>query len=233
MTEHTLLRGLLTQAGFDLPDEMIAQLVQLWHLVDSAPFNVTAIKTFDEAARKHIVDSLMLLVFAQPQGALLDVGSGGGFPGLPLAIARPDLDVTLLDATAKKARFCDDTARSLDLVNAHGLAGRAETFGRDAAYRERYDVCVSRAVAELAVLCELCLPLTAVGGMFYAYKGAAADDEVAAAQRAVAALGGTIEQVHHYTLEGGDARALVAIRKTAPTDKRYPRAYGQITKKPL
>lgn len=193
--------------------------------------NLTAITDPVEIERKHYADSL-IGVNEIPQGAaLLDVGCGGGFPSLPLAIARPDIRVTSLDSTAKKLRFVEAAATALSLP-VTTLPGRAEELGRDPRHRERFDAVTARAVARLPILCEWCLPFVKIGGIFLALKGAAAEEELREAQNAVTVLGGRLEKTVTRSLDG-DTRTLICIRKIAPTPEKYPRPGGQIVKKPL
>ncbi len=205
-------------------------------LRENAKYNLTAITAPEEIRQKHFEDSLALLgdELSIAQGAsLLDVGSGAGFPGVPLKIARPDLQVTLLEATAKKAQFLALLARELELT-VRVLNERAEQAAHERAYREAFDVVTARAVAALPVLCELCLPFVKIGGVFAAYKGTAekAERELRGAENAIEALGAQLERVHSEdTVYGGRTR--IILRKKAPTPPVYPRNYGLIKKKPL
>jgi len=161
---------------------------------------------------------------------VIDVGTGAGFPGLPLLIARPDLDLTLADSLHKRLVFLKDVLHGCGLV-AERVHERAEILGKDPDYRERYDIATARAVAPLPVLCEYCLPFVKVGGAFLALKGA--EDEVAAAKRAIETLGGELEQNVSYKLPSGDSRHLVVVRKISQTPTKYPRKPKKIDTKPL
>lgn len=196
--------------------------------------NLTAITDDEGVAEKHFADSLLPLTLAAlPQGAsLVDVGSGAGFPGLPMALARPDLRVTFLDSLQKRLTFLAALTAELN-VPATMLHARAEDAGQNTAYRERFDVATARAVANLNALAEYCLPLVRVGGLFLALKGAAGEEELAAAAGAIAKLGGRVEATHCYALPGGDARVLLVIRKEKPTPIQYPRTAALMKKKPL
>lgn len=196
--------------------------------------NLTAITEDKEVAVKHFADSLLPLTMAAlPEGArLVDVGSGAGFPSLPMALVRGDLKVTFLDSLQKRLTFLAGLTEKLG-VAAGTLHARAEDAGRDAAHRERYDIATARAVANLATLSEYCLPLVKVGGVFLALKGSNGREELAAAESAIQKLGGRVEKVVDYAIPGGDGRVLVVIRKEKPTPKQYPRAGGAIKKKPL
>lgn len=193
--------------------------------------NLTAITEEREVIFKHFADCLISEEDI-PQGArLLDVGCGGGFPTLPLALARPDLSVTALDSTAKKLTFVSDCAEKLNL-NVKTLAARAEEAGKMPLYREKFDAVTARAVASLPVLAEWCLPFVKVGGVFLAMKGPGGKEELEQAKNAVQVLGGKIEKANEFSLCGA-VRCNILIRKTAPTPPAYPRNNGAIKKKPL
>ena len=195
--------------------------------------NLTAITEPDQVARLHLLDSLSLLpVEAFADKAVIDVGTGAGFPGIPLAIVQQDADFTLLDSLGKRIRFLDEVREALGLGNVTCVHGRAEEFAQ--AHREQFDLAVSRAVANLAVLSELCLPLVKVGGAFLAMKSTGCEAETEGAQTAIRRLGGTLERVVDYTIPTTDVtHRVLVIRKTAPTAKKYPRPFAQIKKQPL
>lgn len=198
--------------------------------------NLTSIDTPEGVALLHFADSLTLLPYLEPGETLLDVGSGAGFPALPIAIAMPDVRVTALDATQKKIAFAADAAVDLGLRNFSALCGRAEELGAGPPYRERYDVVTARAVGKLNILCEICLPFVRVGGRFIAMKSLSAAEEIAQARQALTETGGEIAENITLTLQGEDeelTRNLIIIQKIAPTPKIYPRRYSQITKNPL
>ncbi len=203
--------------------------------------NLTAVDDEQGIAMKHFIDSLTLCPYirAEEEKAsgktirLADVGTGAGFPGLPLKISMPELDVTLMDSLAKRLNFLGEVTERLGLEKVSLVHTRAEDGGRDKRYRERYDVVTARAVARLPVLAEYCLPFVKVGGVFLAMKGHA-EEEVADAAKAIATLGGTIEKTDTFTLPGTDMeRTIVVIRKVRPTPPRYPRKAGTPAKEPL
>ncbi|NPV69996.1 MAG: 16S rRNA (guanine(527)-N(7))-methyltransferase RsmG [Firmicutes bacterium] len=197
--------------------------------------NLTAITGDEEIAVKHFVDSIACLKAAEipPRARLVDVGSGAGFPGIPLAILRPDLDLWLLDATRKKVEFLRHVTAALGIA-AHTVWARAEDAGQRKDLRERFDVATARAVAPLGILAEYCLPLCRVGGRVLAMKGRYASAEVGAAMRAVRLLGGRVESVYEYELPfGAGTRAIPVIVKDKPTPRAYPRNAGTPAKKPL
>lgn len=196
--------------------------------------------TRDAIYARHFAESLALLEALESRGELpdgarvIDIGSGAGFPGLPIAIVRPDLRMTLLEATTKKAEFLRAMASELDLVNVSVVHGRAEETGRDPEHRESYDVVLARAVAPLPVLLEITVPLLRVGGLLAAPKGTAAPREVSESTNALALLGSEIVETTPLALEAaGPIPTLVLVRKLAPTAERYPRRTGIPKKRPL
>lgn len=226
--ESAKLGVILSNEQLDQFDEFAEMLIET-----NKQFNLTAIKDPDEIVVKHFADSISLLsVIDIPQGAkIIDVGTGAGFPGVPLLIARPDLNMTLLDSTGKKLAFVSDSLIKLDL-KADVIHARAEELGRDS-YREKYDFCCSRAVAALNVLCEFCLPFLKVGGIFAAMKGAKADEELGLSRTAIRTLGGKFIGSRPLDLSDGAQRSIILIEKNTSTPPKYPRPSAQISKKPL
>lgn len=222
--------------GISVTDEMLARFEKLAFLLveQNKTMNLTAITDPDGVAVKHFADSISALSAADfPQGAkVLDVGTGAGFPSIPLLIARPDLNMTMIDSTAKKLKYVASTVESLGL-NAEVLHTRAEEAGQNKEYREKFDIVCSRAVAALNVLCEYCLPFVKVGGVFLAMKGAKAQDEIADAKNAIKTLGGKIVAEKSFTLSDGGERTIVVIKKISQVPPKYPRVSAQIAKKPL
>lgn len=200
-------------------------------------FNLTAIKDRDQAWRRHIIDSLTLLggLEEMPAGSsLIDVGSGGGLPGIPLAIARPDLQVTLLESTGKKAAFLDRCAKELPLPNVQVLNTRAETAGHDGRYRQQFDLGVCRAVGPLREVMEYVMPLVKVNGRMLAMKGAKAEQELDEAADAIDLLGGgDLLLIEAYPPEHPVQGAIVSIVKERPTPEIYPRLPGVPRQSPL
>lgn len=196
--------------------------------------NLTAITEPGGIVVKHFIDSLALLSFVTPhkQARVIDVGTGAGFPGVALLIARPDLLLTLLDGTKKKLLFLEHVLSSLGL-SAETLHMRAEEAGQSAAYREQFDLVTARAVSNLRDLSEYCLPFARPGGFFTPLKSAGIDLEIEAAQPAIARLGGKLERLEQYDIETGGARSLPIIKKISRTSSKYPRPSAQIAKKPL
>lgn len=196
--------------------------------------NLTAITDPSEVVEKHFVDSLTLLSHCKiKQGAkVIDVGTGAGFPGVPLKIMRPDIQLTLLDSLNKRLNFLGEVCSTLG-IEAERIHKRAEEAGLEHKMRESYDVAAARAVAPLNVLCEYCLPLVKMKGYFLAMKGPGAKEELEQAQNALQVLGGTDVELLSLSLPEGGERNIVAVRKKAFTPKGYPRHGGTITKHPL
>ena len=205
-------------------------------LTENEQYNLTAITEPEKIILNHYADCATLAK-KLPKGALVaDVGCGAGFPTLPLAIVREDLRITAIDSTAKRIAYVDETAKMLGLTNVSAVAMRAEDGGKNPEYRERFDFVTARAVAEMRVLCELCLPYVRVGGAMIAMKGKNAEFELAGAKKAVAVLGGASPKLEAVTLVGGAeelSHPLIIIDKKIKTPASYPRPYAQISKKPL
>ncbi len=228
-----LLRAGLAELGLDPGKaeklEAFARLV----LEKNRVMNLTAITDEAAFAQLHLLDSAALLRVADFRGRrAVDVGTGAGFPGVPLCILCPEAELTLLDSTGKRVDFLRGACAALGLENAACVHARAEEYADDR--REGFDLAVSRAVAELAVLCELCLPLVAVGGQFLAMKGTESDEELARAARAIERLGGRLSRVVDYRIPTSEVSHRVAvIDKVSPTPQGYPRPFGRIKKNPL
>jgi 16S rRNA (guanine527-N7)-methyltransferase len=222
---NQLWSDLAASAGVELSDAQHAKLAQFIDLLlaANARMNLTRITSVAEANVNHIADALTLLPhLPKSPHALADVGSGGGVPGIPLAIARPDARVTLIEATKKKAAFLRDAARTLQLTNVTVLDQRAEDVGR-VTQRESFDVAVARAVATVDWLAEWCLPLVRLGGKMLAMKGPKASEELPAARHAIRVLGGGQAVVHAVSLPGAEHHVIVEIPKIQKSDARYPR----------
>ncbi len=233
MISEIVLDGLRTlgvepDARAALRFEMYARLLTETNRV----MNLTAITEEDEIARLHFLDCAALLTLPEPpHGAVVDVGSGAGFPGLPLKILRPELETTLLDSQKKRVGFLADTCAALGFPDVKCLHARAE---ESTGLRGKYDFALSRAVARLNLLCELCLPLVRVGGAFLAMKGPEPRSEIDEAARAVSILGGQLGKTFYYDVPGTDVRhSVVVVKKVAPTPEKYPRRFAKIQKQPL
>ena len=196
--------------------------------------NLTAITDMEGVIFKHFADSAKICSHITEGAKVIDVGCGAGFPSFPLAILRPDLNVTALDSTAKKTVFIENCAKTLGVTNITSTAARAEEFAES--NREKFDFATSRAVARLDILCELCIPLVRIGGKFVPLKASKAQEELDEARSAIRSLGASLESTHEYKLTYNQEeleRYIFEIKKTSRTDRKYPRKYAQILKKPL
>lgn len=196
--------------------------------------NLTAISDAEGISLKHFYDSVFPFTDIEiKDGAnIIDVGTGAGFPSVPLAIMKSDIKITLLDSLNKRINFLTELSQALE-IDADCVHGRAEEFGQKEQYREKFDIATARAVASLRELCEYCMPFVRVGGLFVSLKGSKGLDEVDTARNAVKLLGGEIVKTKSYTLPNGDGRTVVIIKKISHTPTKYPRNKGQMTKKPL
>lgn len=234
MINKDFLREQAQRIGIELDEmaldrfELVEQRLLRWN----NHINLTAITDSDEIVIKHFIDSLTVLSAADIKNgaSVIDVGCGAGFPGLPILIARPDLDLTFLDSIGKKLSYIKEVLRYNGLMG-EVIHERAEVLGADDDYRESYDYAVTRAVAPLNVLAEYCLPLVKLGGYYISMKGA--DDEVAIGKSAIEKLGGKIEKVISLKLPNGDSRNLIMIKKISQTPAKFPRKSKKISTRPL
>ena len=197
--------------------------------------NLTAITDPADVANLHMLDCAALLNCAELEGkSLIDVGTGAGFPGMVLKMLTPSMEVTLLDSLNKRLDWLAEVCAALKLDGVNTVHQRAEEAGQDPSFRERFDFATARAVADLSILCELCLPFVKVGGKFLAMKGVGSGQEIEASEAAVRELGGALEQCFDYQIPKTDViHRVVVVKKTAPTPPRYPRRWAKIQKGPL
>lgn len=208
------------------------ELLVEWNKV----MNLTGITEYDEVNEKHFVDSLSVkkVIDLEKIESVIDIGTGAGFPGIPLKIAYPHLHVVLLDSLQKRIKFLDTVIETLGLENIETLHGRAEDYAKKVEYREQFDICVSRAVANLSTLSEYCIPYVKKGGAFISYKSGEVDEEVKQSEKAVQILGGKIKDIIKFQLPGTEiGRSFVKIEKVESTKKKYPRKAGLPAKEPL
>ncbi len=225
----------LLPPGISLSSGDVEAMALHWHLIEATNrhTNLTAIKELDAAIQKHYLDSLFLLPWVNSDQRVLDIGSGAGFPGIPLAIAAKKSRFFLLDSSAKRCAFLEECRKKLGLENITVLNSRAEKAGRDKDLRETFKVVTARAVGALPVLLEYALPFVEIGGLFISPKGPALDEELAASPSALEILGGKYLESREYRLPGGEIRRLAFFLKEAPTPLKYPRREGMPEKKPL
>ena len=228
----------LEKLNIHLNKKQVYQFMKYYEMLieTNKVMNLTAITDFDEVIDKHFVDSLALIqaIDLNKELKVIDVGTGAGFPGIPLKIAFPELDILLLDSLNKRIHFLDQVISELGLENIQTIHGRAEDFGKNPLYREKFDLCVSRAVANLSTLSEYCVPFVKVDGYFISYKSGKVQEELDASRHAVDILGGKVEKCLNYALADTDMeRSLGVIHKLKPTKKACPRKAGKPSKEPL
>lgn len=231
-------KKILQKWNITLSDEQEWQFSTFYEMLveKNKVMNLTAITEFDEVIEKHFLDSVSLgaVLDLKKELKVLDMGTGAGFPGIPLKIIYPNLQITLADSLNKRVTFLNEVIEALKLNGIEAIHARAEELARNAAYREQYDLCVSRAVANLSTLSEYCLPFVALNGMFVPYKSGEIEEEVEAAKKAIFLLGGELKQVHQFSFGENDLhRSFVLIEKKKKTPKTYPRKAGTPAKQPL
>lgn len=236
MINTTLLKSEAEKIGIILDDTALSRLDKYAEMIveTNKTLNLTAITEPEEILYKHFIDSLSLLTVVElKEGAkVIDVGTGAGFPGVVLLIARPDIQITLMDGTNKRLNFIQSVLDEIGL-NAEILHSRAELAGKDKAYREKFDLVTARAVANMNTLSEYCMPFVKVGGIFAPMKAAKADEELESAENAIKLLGGKVDKVCHLNIDNCGERCIIITKKISQTPPKYPRASAQISKKPL
>lgn len=237
-TNRSILIDIFERMDIHLSEQQVRQFLKYYELLTekNKVMNLTAITDYREVVLKHFADSLSVVRTADLSGPLsvIDVGTGAGFPGIPLKIVFPHLKVTLLDSLNKRIRFLDEVIEAICLTETRTIHGRAEDIARMPAYREQFDLCVSRAVANLSSLSEYCLPFVKKGGLFISYKSTNIDDEIEGSRRALSLLGGIIREKSEFCLPCSDiSRMLISIEKVKATPMKYPRKAGLPSKEPL
>lgn len=235
-----LMENELKELSIQLSEQQMEQFYKYYELLieKNKVMNLTAITELEDVVSKHFVDSLSLIKAVgdidSKEYSMIDVGTGAGFPGIPLKIAFPNLKITLLDSLNKRVKFLNDVIAELGLEDIKAVHGRAEDYGVDREYREQYDFCVSRAVANLSTLSEYCMPFVKVGGWFIPYKSGKIEQELVDAGNAIGVLSGKLCEVITFLLPGTDVeRDLVKIEKVKVLNKKYPRKAGVASKEPL
>lgn len=228
----------LEELNISLDEKQLCQFMSYYELLIewNQVMNLTAITDFNEVCKKHFVDSLSIVkaFHAKQSISVLDIGTGAGFPGIPLKIAFPDLKITLLDSLNKRVVFLKNVIENLKLSEIEVIHGRAEDYAKEKEYREQFDLCVSRAVANLSTLSEYCIPYVKVGGYFISYKSEKLAEEIKTAEKAIGILGGIIENQVEFQIPGSDIyRNLLVIYKQKETPANYPRKAGVPSKKPI
>lgn len=226
----------LKALGLELKDEQIKNFYDFMNLLieKNKVMNLTGITEPKEVVLKHFIDSLTILKYIDKNDIVIDVGTGAGFPGLPLKIADNSLEMTLLDSLNKRINFLNEVIENTSLDKIKTIHGRAEDFGKNIEYREKYDIATSRAVAPTNILLEYMMPFVKVGGKCICMKGSNCDDEIEDAKNAIKILGGKIEKIEKFNLPNSDNnRTILIIKKVKKTNGQYPRNAGIPTKKPL
>lgn len=228
----------LSRLNLSLSNEQEQQFHRYYELLVewNNVMNLTAITEYDQVNEKHFVDSLAIVkaVNIEKIDSVIDIGTGAGFPGIPLKIMFPHLKVVLLDSLQKRINFLNAVIDDLELKNISALHGRAEDYAKKLDYREQFDLCVSRAVANLSTLSEYCIPYIRVGGIFISYKSGSVDEEIFDSKKAITLLGGKVDDIIKFQLPDTEiSRSFVKIEKVSETKKKYPRKAGLPAKEPI
>lgn len=238
MEYFDILKSACLSVGLEFDEDKYNKFITYKNLIQewNEKVNLTAILDDEGIIKKHFIDCIKAFSFKELSNAntLIDVGTGAGFPGIPIAIMNPNLKVTLLDSLNKRVKFLEEVCQKLDLKNVELYHGRAEDFARKIEFREKFDIAISRAVANMNVLSEFCLPYVKVKGYFVALKGPAVEEEIKGSKNCIGILGGTVDNIIETYIEDTDLNHnLVIVRKLKECPKTYPRKAGTVSKKPL
>lgn len=237
MNKLNVIKDKFKENNIELSDIQAEQFLQYYELLveKNKVMNLTAIVEFDDVLIKHFIDSVLItkVVDMDKVNNIIDIGTGAGFPGLPLKIIYPDKNVVLMDSLNKRIKFLDEVCEKIELTNIETIHSRAEELARKDAYREKFDLVVSRAVANLSTLSEYCLPFTKVGGMFVSYKADNVEEEVSNSSNAIKILGAKLNEVKYIKLDEQTKRSFIIIDKIKNTSKKYPRKAGTPGNSPL
>ena len=239
MTNNDIFIYDLSELGLTLDDNQLDKFGLFFDSLvsENEKINLTSITDYHEVYKKHFIDSLSLISYGvdlSKELSIIDIGSGAGFPGIPLKIVFPDLHITLVDSTQKRVSFLDNVIKELNLSDIEAVHNRAEELAHNSCFREKFDICVSRAVANLSTLTEYCLPFVKTGGLFIAYKSENVVDEVDKAQNCISLLGGKLDNTMAFTLPNSDiSRSFIGIKKVHETPAKSPRRAGLPSKGPL
>lgn len=232
------LKNKLNQLSIEYSESQIEKLLKYYEMLieKNKVMNLTAITEFDEVVEKHFIDSLSIVrvIDMEKVHSIIDIGTGAGFPGIPVKIMFPHIKVTLVDSLNKRVNFLNEVIENLELNDIEAYHGRAEDYGRDKKFREKYDVCVSRAVANLASLSEYCMPFVKPDGYFISYKSGDCEEEIDNSKNAIKILSGKIEKVEKFSLPDSEiSRSFIKIKKIKNLSNKYPRKSGIPSRNPL
>lgn len=232
------LKNKLNQLSIEYSENQIEKLLKYYEMLieKNKVMNLTAITEFDEVVEKHFIDSLSIVrvIDMEKVHSIIDIGTGAGFPGIPVKIMFPHIKVTLVDSLNKRVNFLNEVIENLELRDIEAYHGRAEDYGRDKKFREKYDLCVSRAVANLASLSEYCMPFVKHDGYFISYKAGECEDEIDNSKNAIKILSGKIEKVEKFSLPDSEiSRSFIKIKKIKNLSNKYPRKSGIPSRNPL
>lgn len=232
------LKNKLNQLSIEYSESQIEKLLKYYEMLieKNKVMNLTAITEFDEVVEKHFIDSLSIVrvIDMEKVHSIIDIGTGAGFPGIPVKIMFPHIKVTLVDSLNKRVNFLNEVIENIELRDIEAYHGRAEDYGRDKKFREKYDLCVSRAVANLTSLSEYCMPFVKPDGYFISYKAGECEDEIDNSKNAIKILSGKIEKVEKFSLPDSEiSRSFIKIKKIKNLSNKYPRKSGIPSRNPL